>query len=510
MAAITCEHGGREGSTPTAGRLAVALALMAGCGGTGEAPNEVPPTAGWTVVAASGTEAPLEAGPFLPLHTSGDRIVDAAGRQVILRGLQHHALQDVDYIGREVAPADYAQIASWGFTVLRVAISWSRIEPERGTYDPAYVAEIRAAMDLARDAGLSVILEWHQDLWGRCSQAPGTPLRMNANGAPDWTCPPGYEPSALGHFALFDRLWQDQDGLQSAFLDAWAFVLGALGTHPALLGCEVMNEPQGATVSPALEKDVLFPAYRKLVPALRERGAPGLLFLDAPALRNETFELYAEPLDDAGIDVVYAPHLYSGWLQLYIIGASVPPEQKALDFQRAAEQAAALHLPLWNGEWGVNLLLPDATLDLRTHATLEDTYRIGSSYWAFNRAVPGQGDASISGAQSLLNTDRSVRKDALDVLSRPYPIQTPGVLTGIAWGADTRRLRVGLDVDAAIAQPLVLYAPERHLGTRVCLTVEGLGGFTWNTLSTGERILVRFDTAGAHVVTVAPCHGLTP
>lgn len=181
------------------------------------------------VIGPAGHRADIDEGPFLPLETDGLHILDAAGRQVILRGLQHHELQDVDYIGREVLPEDYPLIASWGFTVLRMAISWSRIEPERGSYDSAYLDEIITDMDRAHNAGLTVILEWHQDLWARCSQDEDSEMRPNANGAPDWTCPEDFEFSLLGHWDLFDRLWANEDGLMDSFLEAWGVVIDAPG-----------------------------------------------------------------------------------------------------------------------------------------------------------------------------------------------------------------------------------------------------------------------------------------
>ena len=339
------------------------------------------------------------------------------------------------------------------------------------------------------------MLEWHQDLWSKCSLDTSS-----ANGAPAWTCPtptPG-----LG--ALFDRLWQNQDGLFDAFVAGWGHVLDALGAHPALAGLDVFNEPTGTALSPALERDVVYPAYRRLVPALRGRGAKGLLFLDAPLARNDDPGLYTEPLDDLGAGVVFAPHLYSGWIKLYILGASVSPEDKAKDFDAARAQAAALHLPLWNGEWGVNLNRDGALADLETHVGLEDAALIGSSYWAFERAVPTNGNPSISGAQSILDADRHVRQGVVDRLSRPYPIQTPGTLVGIAYDFAAQRLTVTLEA-ANVTTPLVLYAPARHFGSAKCLAVSGPGSWHFDDRTARERVLVGFDAPGRYVVTLERC-----
>lgn len=472
------------------------LALVPACGGS-SAPTEPAPF-------PSARRASLDEGPFLPLAARDGLIVDAAGRQVILRGVQHHALQDVAYQGREVLPEDYLLIASWGFTTLRMAISWSRIEPGRGSYDDTYLDLVRAAMDLAQGAGLTVILEWHQDLWARCSQDPASRFAMNANGAPSWTCPASYVPSALGYLELFDRLWANADGLMDSFLAAWGHVIERLGDHPALVGYDVLNEPQSQTGSPAFERDLLLPAYRRLVPAMRARGARGLLFLESPGIRNETQEMYAEPLGALGPDLAYAPHLYSSWFWLFAVEQPVRREVKERDFRLAEEQARALGMPLWNGEWGVNLNTPSALADLDLHVGFEDAYRIGSSYWAFNRAVPGQGDDSISGGQSLLDEQRRPRQAVVDRLSRPYPIQTPGTLERLSYSLASRLLEIELTASGS-ASPLVLYAPRRHLSERPCLAVQGQGDWRWDERPERERILVRFQSPGRYRVVLAPC-----
>lgn len=474
--------------------LSTPLFAAGGCG-----PDDPP-----GLEAPGGRAETLAPGGFLPLSTAGSRILDAAGRQVILRGVQHHSLQDVDYQGREVYPGDYGLIASWGFTTLRMAISWSKIEPRQGSYETAYLTQIKREMDLAAAAGLTVILEWHQDFWGRCSQAKDSIYRVNANGAPDWTCPGDYSPSALGYWQIFDEFWANKDGLLDAFTAAWIQVIRAVGSHPALLGYDFLNEPQGTGAGGALEQQKYYPALRTVIPKLRTAGAKGLIFIDATGQRNESFEQVTEPLTGIGPNLVYAPHLYSGWLRMYMLKTSVDPAEKKRDFELAAEQAKGLGLPLWNGEWGVNLMLEDALQDLQTHVAQEEIHRIGSSYWAFQRAVPGQGDDSISGGQSLLNGDRSVRWKVVDCIARPYPIQTPGTVTTLAFDLAQKSLTVKATVDDT-ELPMVLYTPKRHLGEHRCLTVSGPGGFSYQDLPETQRLRLRFHAKGSYTLTLKPC-----
>lgn len=458
------------------------------------------------VQADGGTHATLDAGALFPIAVKGGQIVDPAGRTVILRGLQHHALQDVRYAGREVLSEDYPRIASWGFTTLRMAFSWSRLEPVRGAYDDTYLGEIRQALDAAHAAGLGVLLEWHQDLWGKCSQAETSPSAMNANGAPDWACPSGYDDTRpLAFPELFDRLYANEDGLLDAYVAAWQHVVRRLGDHPAVVGYDLLNEPNGTAPYPAFERDALFPTYRKTIAALRAAGARGPLLLEAPFRRFETYEMYTERFAEVDPDLVYAPHLYTGWFSLYILKRSPTQQSKELDFGKAAAQASAMGLPLWNGEWGVNLMLETGLDDLERHTTLEDRYRIGSSYWAFQRAVPGQGDDSISGGQSILDADRSVRFQVVDKIARPYPIQTPGALTSLAWDWESRKLTVEIDA-TDVSSPMVLYAPRRHLGASMCVAVEGPSARAWQwDEASNERLVVKLSAPGRHTVRLSRC-----
>ncbi len=456
------------------------------------------PTRG--VRAGLAKRASLDASIALPLATEGRRIVDGHGREVILRGVQHHALQDVDYQGREFLPEDFGLIASLGLTTLRVAFSWSRLQPQPDGYDEGYLSEIQAVLDQAHAAGLFVVLEWHQDLFGRCTQDAASPARINANGAPDWACFSDIPTSLSAHARQFDRLLMNVDGRWDDFLDAWRFVVARFAEHPALIGYDLLNEPGG---SDGFEQARLFPAYRQGAAALRSAGARGLIFLDAPARRNEMLSTVTEAMADADPALVYAPHLYSGWVMLYLFQQRPSDEMKNDDFANAESEAQAFGLPWWNGEWGIHYGLESWPSLIRKHAELEDDYRVGSSYWAVNRAVPGQGDASISGGQSLFDEERVLRDDLAGYLSRPYPIASPGTLRRLRYDFDDAQLSLELEVDDTV-HPLILHAPKHHLSELRCLDVQG-SGYVYDFHAQSERLLVRFERTGAVELTLRAC-----
>ena len=98
--------------------------------------------------AASAARPPLTA---LRVDHSVDPpvIVDAAGRQTLLRGVNVNSLGDYWQANRKyptvvpVTGADWDRIAAQGFDVVRLLVSWSRLEPQRGRFDRAYLAEVR-------------------------------------------------------------------------------------------------------------------------------------------------------------------------------------------------------------------------------------------------------------------------------------------------------------------------------------------------------------------------------
>jgi endoglycosylceramidase len=78
------------------------------------------------------------------LSTSADgqaRIIDDQGRTVILRGVNVNGLgeyyQEFPDLDSTIplAEADFAGIAAKGFNVVRLIMTWSRIEPQRGVFD---------------------------------------------------------------------------------------------------------------------------------------------------------------------------------------------------------------------------------------------------------------------------------------------------------------------------------------------------------------------------------------
>ena len=152
-----------------------------------------------------------------PLGVDGDRIVDTAGRTVLLHGMNCGEKSSQRRHESWHGPEDFQNMRRWGMNCLRLLVHWSAVEPEPGAYDEDYLQRLDRRIQWARDAGLYVILDMHQDLFSEA--IPG------GNGAPAWAVitdampdyryggiwSAAYANSPMLH-AAFDNFWKNTPG----------------------------------------------------------------------------------------------------------------------------------------------------------------------------------------------------------------------------------------------------------------------------------------------------------
>ena len=236
-------------------------------------------------------------------------LVDVMDRRVYLRGVNIGGKQPLghttwtqpprkgSFIGTlfemDSIDSHLHRLASCGFTLLRLNITWEALEPiAEGYYDMAYIAYLVSVVRACDRHGMWVVIDSHQDAWSRWT---------GGDGAPRWTMERlGMDPgmftetrSAMLHgedsghmtwfvnytlygagtmFALFfggNRFAPAtkvngvgvQEWLQSAYIRAWCKVAEALAGERNVLGFEPMNEPNAGWIGvPDLRKHPL-PAF---------------------------------------------------------------------------------------------------------------------------------------------------------------------------------------------------------------------------------------------------------
>ncbi|MGB5267473.1 MAG: cellulase family glycosylhydrolase, partial [Polyangiales bacterium] len=147
----------------------------------------------------AGPSGPLPALQAIPDAVEGGRIVDASGREVLLRGVNVNA--HVEYWQYDpnlfttypLTEEDADMIAAMGWTAVRLLVSWSRVEPTPGEYDESYLDQVAVAIAMLRERKVYTILDLHQDAWDASLAAPpdevceGDAVPAGGwDGAPEW------------------------------------------------------------------------------------------------------------------------------------------------------------------------------------------------------------------------------------------------------------------------------------------------------------------------------------
>jgi len=86
--------------------------------------------------------------------------------------------RDVSFVSRpcplEEADEHFARLASWGFNVVRLLITWEAVEHAGpGKYDYAYLDYLKKLCRKAAAHGISVFIDPHQDVWSRFTGGDG-------------------------------------------------------------------------------------------------------------------------------------------------------------------------------------------------------------------------------------------------------------------------------------------------------------------------------------------------
>jgi endoglycosylceramidase len=438
------------------------------------------------LLAASGASA--RSAQFLHVGPTGGparvhQIVDAHGRQVLLRGVNVDGL--VDYYRRDlrvsypndprryshgacprddpsvegvvVCRRDFAQMGALGYDAIRLNLSWSLLEPSPGRIDRRYVDRVAQVVGWARSAGIYVILDMHQDAWSKylystsrdqCT-SPYQPIR-GYDGAPRWAsihtqpvCALNgtreLDPAVEEDFAKFfgDARAPDGIGLREHFTAAVAALARRFRDDPTVAGYDLLNEPTYFKV-PGTDASVLLPFYAKVIDGVTRRvhGFRQLFFIEPGAIRDVT--------DASNIavswsryshyrNVVYAPHIYT---------RTFTPRTFPMDggYSSAIADARHLGLPLWVGEFGCNPA--DTRTILRAHYDLQDRFGLGGSMWLWKENANDTNPNVYWGIYGPPFGPGVPQRDRIHLTSRTYPLYVAGNLTGLSYDADTGRFRM--------------------------------------------------------------------
>ncbi|WP_320673107.1 glycoside hydrolase family 5 protein [Patulibacter defluvii] len=459
---------------------------------------------------------------------SGDRALRTAdGRRVLLRGTNVNTL--VDHGGaRDTVPvtaADGPQARALGFNVVRLAVSWSKVAPQPGQLDQAYLDEIRDTARVFTAQGIYVLLDMHQDRYAAGLGRSGD----ESDGAPAWAAltdgastaagsgnHPYYGTAAARQAAksFFENREVAGQPLQDHYADAVRAV-AATGRQlgPAFAGIELWNEPVDPWSTDAYAPDTfsaerVWPLYRRLIGALRGDGYAGPIWFEPHTTRTWTDDdrVAARFSDDD--QLVYGPHVYT---DVYGGIGSGTAAKIRVSFDNAAAEArrygAALvptELPgVSGGNWETYRQEQLGHLD---------RLGIGGIVWVWKQTAASDYGWGVLKADGSLRDDSQIARD----YGRPRVLAHGPELLEQRWanGVLTVRTRGAGDLD--LWDGAAFAANEPATGVAGRLTVDDqapdgatvtvwrgaarLGGSGWGG---GRQLRLRLP-AGDHVVRLQP------
>lgn len=185
------------------------------------------------------------------VHAEGEMLLDTAGKPLLLHGLNLMNKNKSDHWA-ENNEAAFDSLHVWGMNAVRLGIFWDAIEPRPGFIDTNYFHHLDSCLIWAKQQGIYVLLDMHQDLYSE---------KYNGDGAPDWACLDEGKPNTVdggswddAYFTSaaiqtsFDNFWKNKKasnsiGVQDHLISVWKAVAARYADDPVVIGYDLMNEP---------------------------------------------------------------------------------------------------------------------------------------------------------------------------------------------------------------------------------------------------------------------------
>ena len=476
-------------------------------------------------------ELPLDPYELRPLAVSDDlRIVDDLDREVLLRGVNVTSLGEYWQGSPDHPPTlpttdeDWDAMAARGLSVVRLVVHWSRLEPERGQIDTAYLDDIDAYVIAAAEHGLYTVIDMHQDAWAAFIYTPqgeacpeGSSPGKGWDGAPAWatltddlsTCITGDRNSAPAVVAAWNHFYDNSEGIQDNFVATWAAVAARFAGRPEVAGYDLLNEPDASRSATELT-----PLYEgmlaRVVGAVRGAGAEQLILLEPaiPAGDPSNGLVFPDP-EGMGIEpwnLVGSTHNYAESIDT--TGLSLEATNTLIHTLAEAQGTA-----VWIGEYGFWSTSDEVLEVAARYAADEDVHAQGGAWWQWRQPcgdphslheedggwVPNDTVVHLNSIDCTTDTDLGPTEPFLTLLSRGYPRAAPGRIELLESDPTTGRLRLKAEADRA-GDPVVLWTPT-EAGTHPAWS-EGLQDFTEHAVPGGRLITGTVAAKGAYALGV--------
>lgn len=435
------------------------------------------------------------------------RIVDSNGRQVLLRGVNVNTHVDYwqyrpDFVTKfPFTEKDADLMAAMGWNMVRVCISWSKVEPKPGEYDEAYLDEVSLTVDKLAARGIYTLLDLHQDAWGATLAAPPGAEYAEGRAAGGWDGAPGWatfddgvdrtegkhrelNPAVLVAWSHFFKNTAGPDGvgIRDRYVAMFGHLVKRFAGNPAVAGYDVMNEPnQFHDETHPVLSEFYADALKAMRAAEQEVGAPKRLFFFEPSIAWHAVGFPPPAPFEHDDQVVYSPHLYQEGIN----------DGKLEDaFARAARESVELYkgAPVVTSEWGGS---PNRAQDpeddyFERHLREQDRYLFGAIIWTWHTSsgdphayyqaregIPPSATWGFFNQNGKDNTWDGMRTEYLETIRKMAVRFAPGPLDKVEWSKDNSAIAAS-GAGAPAGNRLEVFIPTDNPAS-VAIESSGLG-----------------------------------
>lgn len=307
--------------------------------------------------------------------------------KILLRGVNiaHTAKRTIiPWVQRE----DIERLRKFGLNFVRLTLFWSAVEPERGKYDKNYIEKIIEILRWVDGLGIYVLIDLHQDIYG--FQATHS---NEGDGPTEWArdpeCPPfkdldPWMPNYLDESVScqFESFWNDKNGVQTAYINMFEYVVQQLHNEKGVIGFEITNEPWPGyewNDTEKWENEKLREFYNKVIKITRKYTQKPIFYETHP-LSDFGYPFYLQKPD--GNNLVYAPHIYP--ISAFL-GSQSQTDTLSI-FNKHLEHSLKYEVPMLVGEYGVALEDPEAYEKVKEQIDIFDSDFVGSAVWSYDKS----------------------------------------------------------------------------------------------------------------------------